>query len=325
MPILKKIELFLSQNIKNSEGSRCMNHRQLETFYWAARLGSFAKAAGHLNATQSAISMRIQELEARLGTALFDRSQRAARLTPQGALLLPLAEEVLLASERFLSAAATDKSEIGGYIRLGVAEIVALTWLPELIRAMRRSYPRVQLEIEVALSHLIEEKLYHGTLDMAFATCEVPPSQFISTYLDEVPFVWVASPSLDGVPEMVTPKALSGLPIIATSREWQFRGSTLSWLTVNDVHFRDVTICNTFRTAASLAMAGLGLAYVPERLYVDDFAAGRLRRVTCHPENQPLKIFTIRSLTNSTPAQQALETTAQQIVTGAKEVGAVAM
>ena len=78
MPILKKNELFMSQSIRNFEESGPMNHRQLETFYWAARLGSFAKAASHLNATQSAISMRIQEMETRLGIALFDRSQRAA-------------------------------------------------------------------------------------------------------------------------------------------------------------------------------------------------------------------------------------------------------
>ena len=57
-----------------------MNLRQVETFYWAARLGSFAQAAHRLNATQSAISMRIQELEARIGIALFDRSQRLLRV-----------------------------------------------------------------------------------------------------------------------------------------------------------------------------------------------------------------------------------------------------
>ena len=55
-----------------------MNLRQLETFFWAARLGSFAKAAQRLNATQSAVSMRIQEIENRLNTVLFDRSLMGA-------------------------------------------------------------------------------------------------------------------------------------------------------------------------------------------------------------------------------------------------------
>jgi DNA-binding transcriptional LysR family regulator len=61
-----------------------MNLRQVETFYWAAKLGSFSAAAERMNATQSTVSMRIQEIERDLGVALFDRVQRTARLTPKG-------------------------------------------------------------------------------------------------------------------------------------------------------------------------------------------------------------------------------------------------
>ncbi|HWK67763.1 MAG TPA: LysR family transcriptional regulator [Rhizobiaceae bacterium] len=290
-----------------------MNYRQIETFYWAARLGSFAQAANRLNATQSAVSMRIQELEARIGVQLFDRSQRTARLTPQGTLLMSHAEEILLASDRFLHAAA-DKEEIVGYVRLGVAEIVALTWLPRLIRFVRENYPRLQLEIEVSLSHLIEEKLYAGTLDVAFAACEMSPSRFVSTPIETIQFAWMCSPDLPAVPEVLTPKRLSELPVFATSREWQFRGSTLTWLTTNDVHFRNVTICNTFRTAASLAIAGLGLAYLPEQLYRAEIEAGRLRRLRSDPEPSPLQIYAIRPLNEAAPTHLLLEKAAETIL-----------
>jgi len=290
-----------------------VNYRQVETFYWAARLGSFAQAAHRLNATQSAVSMRIQELEARLGVPLFDRSQRTARLTPQGALLMPHAEEVLFAADRFLHAA-SDKEDVVGYVRLGVAEIVALTWLPKLIRFVRQAYPRLQLELEVTLSHLIEEKLYAGTLDVAFAACEISQSRFASTPIDTVRFAWMCSPELQAVPEVLTPQSLAELPVIATSREWQFRGSTLTWLTANDIHFRNLTICNTFRTAASLAIAGLGLAYLPEQLYRDEIEAGRLRQLRSDPEPSPLQIYAIRPLRDATAAHLLLEKVAEGAV-----------
>lgn len=290
-----------------------MNLKQLETFYWAARLGSFAQAARRLNATQSAVSMRILELEGRIGVPLFDRSQRTARLTTQGALLLPHAEAVLLAADRF-RLAASDKDDIVGYVRLGVAEIVALTWLPALIRFVRHNYPRLQLELEVTLSHVIEEKLYAGTLDVAFAACEMSQSRFVSTPLDRVQFSWMCSPALPAIPEILTPQALSELPVIATSREWQFRGSTLAWLTSNEVHFRNLTICNTFRTAASLAMAELGFAYLPESLYRSDIEAGRLRRLRSDPSPQPLQIFAIRSLSGAAPSHIMLEKSAEAAI-----------
>jgi DNA-binding transcriptional LysR family regulator len=94
----------------------------------------------------------------------------------------------------------------------------------------------------VALSHVIEEKLIANELDMAFAACEMSSSRFVSTPVELVDFVWVCSPDRRDVPDVLTPKNLGELPIIATSREWQFRGSTLAWLTANDVHFRDLTI-----------------------------------------------------------------------------------
>lgn len=290
-----------------------MNQRQIETFYWAARLGSFAQAALRLNATQSAVSMRIQELEARIGVPLFDRSQRTARLTSQGALLMPYAEEILLASDRFLHAVA-EKEEIVGYVKLGVAEIVALTWLPALIRFVRQTYPRLQLELEVSLSHLIEEKLYAGTLDLAFAACEMPQSRFASNPIEMIQFAWMCSPELSAVPEVLTPQGLSELPVIATSREWQFRGSTLSWLTTNDVHFRNLTICNTFRTAASLAIAGLGLAYLPEQFYRGEVDSGRLRRLRSAPEPSPLQIYAIRPLAGTGPIHLLLEKAAEAVL-----------
>ena len=71
------------------------NLKQLETFYWAAKLGSFTAAAERLNYTQSTVSMRIHDLEQNLGVSLFDRSQRTARITSKGRDLLKHAEELL--------------------------------------------------------------------------------------------------------------------------------------------------------------------------------------------------------------------------------------
>ena len=58
--------------------------RHFETFFLAARLGSFTAAAKRLNSTQSAVSMRIAELEARFGVSVFNRLNRRIVLTPKG-------------------------------------------------------------------------------------------------------------------------------------------------------------------------------------------------------------------------------------------------
>jgi DNA-binding transcriptional LysR family regulator len=75
-----------------------MTLKQLETFYWVCRLGGFAAAAKHLHSTQSAVSMRIQDLESSLGVPLFDRNQRSARLTAKGQDLIQYAERLMTAA-----------------------------------------------------------------------------------------------------------------------------------------------------------------------------------------------------------------------------------
>ena len=73
-----------------------MTFKQLEALYWVVHLGGFAAAARRLHTTQSAISKRIQELEALFNTLLFDREQRRARLTEKGEELFLLAKQILL-------------------------------------------------------------------------------------------------------------------------------------------------------------------------------------------------------------------------------------
>lgn len=288
-----------------------MNIRQLETFFWAARLGSFAKAAQKLNATQSAVSMRIQEIESRLNTTLFDRSQRNARLTPEGAMLLPYAEEVIAAMDRLMEAASPNDKQVAGYVRLGVTENVAVSWLAPMIKAMKRDYPLVHIELEVSVSHQLEERLVEGSLDMVIAACELPPSKFHSVPLHSIDFRWMCSPYLEGVPDVLTPDDLLDLPILSVTHEWQARGSLLRWFTDNKVRYRNVTICNTFRTTASMAMEGLGLTQLPVRLFREEVEKGRLRILRGEPEIPPLEIVAVRPIGDESPAYAAIEQTAR--------------
>ena len=66
--------------------------KQIEAFYWAAKLASFSIAASRLHVTQSSLSKRIKELEEAIGVELFERSGRRAQLTERGQRLLPIVD-----------------------------------------------------------------------------------------------------------------------------------------------------------------------------------------------------------------------------------------
>jgi DNA-binding transcriptional LysR family regulator len=125
--------------------------RELETSYWTVHLGTFSAAAERLNATQSTISMRIQQLEQRFGIPLFDRSHRTARLAPKGKELMTYVERLLdLTTEIQEQMSAPDS--VAGFVRAGVAEVVSMTWFPQFVKAAHRRYPKMVLEFEVALT-----------------------------------------------------------------------------------------------------------------------------------------------------------------------------
>ena len=69
--------------------------KQLESFVWVAKLGSFRATAERLNTTQPNISVRISQLETVLGVRLFHRDSGSVALTPMGHSLLGQAERVL--------------------------------------------------------------------------------------------------------------------------------------------------------------------------------------------------------------------------------------
>ena len=64
------------------------------------KTGSFTLAAQSMNITQSAFSAQMKKLERLVGVKLISRSTRGSRLTPEGELFLPEAEQVLDTLER---------------------------------------------------------------------------------------------------------------------------------------------------------------------------------------------------------------------------------
>lgn len=259
-----------------------MNFKQLETYYWAAKLGSFCSAAQRLNATQSTVSMRIIELERDLGVELFDRSQRTARPTAKGRELMAYAEQAMRLSVEIQQIIGAENAATG-ILRIGVVEMISVTWLPALMKLIHERFPSITVELDEALTHNLIERLNQGSLDLILIPGRVPGYSTTPVPLGYVDFAWVASPSL-GVPDSIlTPKIMQEYPIIALSRESYHYTSIEDWFRSGDAYCRRVDTCKSFGVAASLAAAGLGLTLLPPRCHQDAIDSGRLKILETDP------------------------------------------
>jgi len=172
-----------------------MNTRFLETFVTLAQLESFRATARVLHATPATISLRIRSLEDELKTELVDRSTTGFRLTPSGQNLLGPSKNVVNAT-RALREAAGQEVVVGGKLRLGVIETVVHSWLAHYVTEFNASFPRLEVDLTVDSSSVLQRRLLSGDLDLVIRVEGIDSTQVVSSAIASYPVRWIAKRGL---------------------------------------------------------------------------------------------------------------------------------
>ncbi|MBB5058531.1 DNA-binding transcriptional LysR family regulator [Granulicella aggregans] len=130
--------------------------------------GTFSRASKELHVSQSAISEQIADLEREIGGALLDRSQRRARLTPQGELFLAEARKTLLASERAVDITRRSLKGEVGTLAIGFFVWGAGGFFARIIREYRKLHPEIRLSLYEMHAWTQTEALLSGKIDLGF-------------------------------------------------------------------------------------------------------------------------------------------------------------
>ena len=280
-----------------------MNIKQLETFYWIERLGSFSAAADKVFATQSTVSMRIHELEESLGVKLFDRTQRTAKLTSKGKELVPYVRQLIeLTSE--MQEVLMPKAALSGLIRVGVIEVVALTWLPEFIKHLRAKFPLIRLELSVGLANELNQKMANGDLDLIFTMGRAPSLVYETVSLGSITFDWVIAPQLKN--KKLPLEIFKEQPLIILNKNSFHFTFMQKWMRENKIHPKSIIECNSMTVIAILVKAGLGISLIPMSCYPNEFADGSLLVIKLAKELQPIEACAIYMGNSPNPIAQAV-------------------
>ena len=253
----------------------------LMVFSAVARERSFTRAAAKLGVSQSALSRTIRELEARLGLRLLSRTTRSVAPTEAGERLLknvgPHLDqiEVELASLRELRAKPT------GTFRITTGDHAAETILwPKLVRFLP-NHPDIKVEVSLdyGLTDIVAQKYDAG---VRFGE-QVAKDMIAVRIGPDMRMAVVGAPSyLGDRPKPHVPQDLMQhicitlrLPTLGGIYAWEFEkdGRELK------VRVEGQLIFNSVFQVLNAALAGFGLAYVPEDLVQAHLAEGRLKRV----------------------------------------------
>src|SRR5262245_2466893 len=124
-----------------------MEFRQLRYFLTVAAERSFTRAATRLHVAQPGISQQIRQLEAELGTALFDRSATPVRPTPAGRAFLPHAQQALDATQAGRDALDHIRGVVTGRVSLGTIPGIPHIDMAGLLAAFLIQHPHVEMTL----------------------------------------------------------------------------------------------------------------------------------------------------------------------------------
>jgi DNA-binding transcriptional LysR family regulator len=261
--------------------------KALETFLWVVTLGSFRGAAQKLNTTQPAISQRIAQLEREMGVKLLQRDRRAASPTPSGRQMMVYAEKLIgLRSE--MLAVVGDRSAMRGVLRLGVAETIVHTWLPQLIKSVNQAYPNLSLEIEVDITPNLRARLLAQEIELAFLVGPLAASTVRNRTLCDYAIGFLASPLLGLGKETLSVHDLARFPIITFPRKTQPYEIVRSLFNRPELPPIRLHASASLATVIHMAIEGLGVAVIPTAIVESEMANGRLQLLSTDLTLPPL-------------------------------------
>lgn len=264
--------------------------RQIEAFYWTAKLGSIHAAADHLNFSQPAVSSRIKELEGVLKIELFSRKNQRVHLTAEGRNAVAQAERVLSAGQDFERLGGAGPP-LEGVLRLGSDESTAMVALPDILSQLKLRHPKLMVELSIDVGAILTEKLRKRELDIALHTNSGAASHVIDELLGWVEFQWVASRNLDIRGGDFVPAMATQLPMVTNSAPSTLNGLVQKWLRSGGFDFDGVNSCNSLSLMLRLVMAGHAIAVLPVPILREQLATGDLRCLPAKPAIPPTPYY----------------------------------
>jgi DNA-binding transcriptional LysR family regulator len=253
----------------------------LTAFLAVAQERSFTRAAARLGVSQSALSQTLRGLEARLGLRLLSRTTRSVSPTEAGERLLREVGPALERIEAGLAALSEFREKPAGTIRITAGDHAVRTILwPKLARFLP-GYPdiRVELAIDYGLTDIAAERF-----DAGVRFGEQVEKDMISVPIGpEVRFAAVGAPACfagrrrPAAPQdLVEHRCVSlRLPTRGGLYAWEFEKGGRAM----QVRVDGQLVFNGIYEILDAALAGFGLAYVPEDLARPHLASGALVQV----------------------------------------------
>lgn len=265
-----------------------MDIEELQTFVEVADAGGISPAALRLGVAKSIVSRRLGRLEAELGVQLLSRTTRGAALTEAGVTFRDFAAracaEIDLAKETM-----SPTGELRGRLRIAAPLTFGPTHFAPLLAEMGRRHP--QLQIHTCYSDRFVDLIAEG-YDCAIRVGYLSDSNLVARCVGPIHAMAVASPAYikaHGAPETLD-ELLGHQALMQGTETWPFMDGDAIVAVRPQGRFK----ADNGTALVAAAVAGLGIAYLPNAVIQEHLDSGALVPVMTRHPAPPAAAYVVR-------------------------------
>ncbi|WP_420413152.1 LysR substrate-binding domain-containing protein [Roseibium sp.] len=271
----------------------------LEAFVAVADTGSVTRAGALINRTQPCVSSQLRRLEDRIGRQLIERTSRIMVLTPHGRILYDHAAQILKSHEE--ARMRLSAPELTGKVHVGLPEWFATSRLQSLFCSFVRVHSNVKLELTVADSATLHERLATNEINLAIALVQSGSAE-ANACVEELLY-WVAS--LDCV-------LSDPLPLILFPEPCPFRQFVFTSLEAAGRRWYEQITTTSVAAAQMAILSGTGVGCLPAGAVLDSFKV--LKEQAGFPPLPATRLAIYTQAQNSSPIVHHLKTYLEQFL-----------
>lgn len=253
---------------------------EFKLFKEIAALHSMSKGAAACGVSQSAASQHVQEVERRLGVALFDRGKRPLELTPAGRIYADFCRDLLRREEEFARSLETIKGGVEGTLKVASIYSIGLSEMTHVREDFTLRHPTAHLEVE----YMRPERVYDAVRNDA---AELGLVSYPQASRDIAAIAWREEEMQLAVPpghplatrEQVEPADLNGVVYIGFDEDLLIRREIDRFLKAEGVEVRLAMHFDNIQMIKEAVALGSGVAILPARTMQAEIAQGRLAAV----------------------------------------------